>query len=489
MGLRINTNVQSLAAQNALSRTSTKLNQSLTRLSTGLRVNTGKDDVVALAQSEQLRSKIRGIDVAVSNIAYANSLFGVAEGFLNQLTEISQSMREVTVQGADASISSSDRTALTDKFTSLLNEYNRLASGANFGGQRLLDGTFTSKSLQVGPDEGNTISVSLVDARSSTIGQVAIRTGNTGLNQSTVATSTALAFTTDGFTIGSTSVSTFSTDGVSNIEASESALAFVNAINAQSGSTGVTATVLANVVTICYGTGGLSSNQSLIINGITAKSDTLLVSAGDATDAATLVDKINAVATTTGVTATIDATAQTITLSATDGRNIHIQTTSQTDTTMFGFFGTNQSYANSVYRGTFKLTATSAFNVTGATAEFTNAPTTSVAISSTTSLSNSSVSSVANASAAISILDNAISQLQSRRATVGSTSNRLDIAEAELNSRKENLSAAESRIRDADIAAETAKLTQYQILQQAGATVLAQANSAPQIALTLLQNI
>ncbi len=510
MGLRIATNVQSLQAQNNLKATTKLLNQSLTRLSTGLRVNSGSDDVVGLAKSEALRAKIRGIDVALNNISNAQSFLGVGEGYLAQLTDISQQLRETAVQASDGTISTSDRTSLTDKFTSLINEYNRLANNANFNSVRLLDGTFVNKTLQVGADEGETISISVSDARSSTIGKVAILTASTRTFVST--NSTAVSVFVDAgslsVTVGANTYSVlssyFTDDGVSTVDKSESAIAYVNAINTVSGQTGVTATILSNVVTLNYNIGssigdGLESNIHMIINGVTVKNTSLVVSFGDDTDASTLVGLINDNASTTGVTATIDSTNDRIVLTATDGRNIHVRFSDRSyagnQNSGYNVFGAvSPSALNSTvqqvnFRGTYKITSDTAFSLSDTASVVFNATSIAVAIDTNTALSKASLTTVANAQSAISTMDYVIRQLQTRRGTIGSTTNRLSIAAAELQSRQENLSSAQSQIRDADIAVETAKLTQAQILQSAGVTVLAQANAAPQIALQLLQNL
>lgn len=511
MGLRINTNIASLQAQHALSKSTTNLNKSLTRLSTGLRINTGSDDVVGLAKSESLRGQIRGISQAKANISNVTGVLGVAEGYLNQLTDLAQQMRETAVQASDGTISASDRTSLSDKYTQLYNEYARLSVNANFNGVRLLDGTFTSKTLQVGPVQGDTITVSVSDARASVIGQVAVLTTNVLSARSTNSTAST-AFTDPGgnisFTVGSSTYTVnsneYTTDSVSYVENDESAIAYVNAINTVSGQSGVTATALANVVTLNYNLGGtvadgLESNIHMIINGVTVKNTSLAVSFGDDTDASTLVGLINSNSTATGVTATIDTTNDRIILSASDGRNIHIQFNDRSYAgnvnSGYNVFGAmtgataNASFTQVNFRGSFKLSSDSAFSLNDATSQLVGAASKAVAIDASSSLSNATLSTSTGAQTAITIADNVIRQLQSRRATIGSTLNRFNVAANELDSRSENLSAAESAIRDADIAEETAKLTQYQILQQAGATVLAQANSAPQIALTLLQNL
>lgn len=509
MGLRINTNVASLRAQNKLQATTKRLNQSLTRLSTGLRINDGKDDVVGLVSSELLRARIRGIDVAQQNVASATAFMGVAEGYLSRLTDIAQTMREMAVQAADSTVSSSSRQVLEDSFNTMLTEYNRLANGANFAGVNLLDGTFANKQLQVGANEGEVLSISISDARSSNIGQVAVFTAVSLAFTSTQAGATADFENPGGnisFTIGTNShtVNTgdYEDDGVSFLEGDESAIAYVNAINAISGTTGVTATVNANVFTIDYsvagGGAGLEANQDVIINGVTVKSSSLAVTQADDTDASSLVSLINDASVQTGVEASLDTGNDRIILSASDGRNITIQVGARgsvgSSFNVFNMVGTNGGATDNTqatYRGTFKLSSDEGFTINDASANniVAGAATQTVSIDTTTSLVNADLSSDTNASSAITILDNVLSQLQSRRSEVGSTQSQLDLSLAELRNRQENLIASESLIRDADIAVETARMTQDQILQQAGVTVLSQANSSPQIALSLLSNL
>lgn len=496
MGLMINTNVASLRAQNALRLSSNKLQQAMTRLSTGLRINSGSDDVVGLAKSESLRMRIKGVNQARANITSASSVLGVAEGYLSQMTELAQQMREMAVQAADATLSAADRSSLTTRFSSLIDEYDRLAVNANFNGVNLLDGTFTSKAIQVGSDEGDTITVSVSDARSSAIGQIAVMTTALVSTTTTSTTLTAMAFSDPAaLTVAGTAIATsvFSTDGVSYTDADESAIAYVNAINSYSGTTGVTAQVLANVITAAYsgGISSLASTMVLVINGVTIKeSGSSAYDTTDDDDVAALVVLINAKSAQTGVAASQNSGTDVLTLTAADGRNISM-TVSGSDSTVsvnaFGFLGDTIN-RGITYRGTYKLAGTAAFAISGGTAEFGRTDAT-YALNDTTTLDNATMDTAANAGTALTVLDNVINQLQSRRASVGTSINRFQNAETELGSRLENLSSAESAIRDADIAEETARMTQANILQQAGVAVLGQANTIPQIALQLLQNL
>lgn len=495
MGLRINTNVASIQAQNGLAKTSKKLNQALTRLSTGLRINSGKDDVVGLANSEVLRAQIRGAGVARTNITSASAVMGVAEGYLSQLTEIAQNMRDLAVQAADDTLSESSRDAIKNSLNLTLSEYNRLTAVAEFNGVKLIDGSFAGKSIQAGTNEGDTINLSIDDARSGSIGKVAIYTAQTRSDGDALLSNLNL--------VGSSSIqingvplnnSDFTTDGVSYVEADESAIAYVQAINAHTATSGVTATVLGTVITLDYTAGvSLASSFHMLINGVTVKSNaTAYATGGGAPQDAgisELVSLINAQSGETGVVATQDAATDDLVLTANDGRNVvvEIANAGAAATNVFNVMAAAETAI--VYRGTFKLTSDDPFTITGATAEFTALVSQTATLDANTTLSNVSVDTADEAGTAISILDKVIAQLQEQRASVGNVATRLDMSESELASRIENLSSAESLIRDADVAAETAKYTMYNVLQQIGASVMAQANATPQIALTLLQNL
>ncbi|MBI4239324.1 MAG: hypothetical protein HY696_13025 [Deltaproteobacteria bacterium] len=490
MGLRINTNVTSLVAQHRLVGASAKLNTALERLSSGLRINRGADDVVGLLKSESLRSQIRGITTASANITNARNLLGVAEGALAQLTDLAQRLRERTVQGSDDTISANDRANITTAMNDLLNEYSRIATATEFDGVRLIDGSFANKTFQVGPRSGDTIAFSIDDARSDTVGQIALLSATTktdvatGSNELDLSAATNLVL--NGVTING---NLFTSDGVSNADSDESAIAYVSAINAMAGASGVQASIVANVITVAMAAAGdLSSTAQLVINGVTLAATT--VDSSDDDSVAAFVTLINAQSTRTGVIATYNSSSNDMVYTATDGRNIDFFLTASVShaATVLGLGIGSITNAASVFRGTFRLFADDAWSYTSATNAVIDGNTTgSVSVSTNTTLSNIDVSNAANASTSVFILDNVIRQLQSRRTEVGSKTIRMEIAQSELDIRKENLSDSESKIRDADVAEETANLTSAQILQQAGVQVLSRANAIPQIALTLLQ--
>ncbi|TAK54334.1 MAG: flagellin FliC [Gammaproteobacteria bacterium] len=170
-GQVINTNMLSLNAQRNLSTSQTSLATALQRLSSGLRINSAKDDAAGLAISERFTAQIRGLNQAVRNANDGISLAQTAEGALAEVTNNLQRIRELAVQSANATNSASDRASLQAEVDQLIEEIDRVAGQTSFNGTALLDGSFTSAVFQVGANEGETITVSVtVDATTATLG-------------------------------------------------------------------------------------------------------------------------------------------------------------------------------------------------------------------------------------------------------------------------------------------------------------------------------
>jgi len=164
----INTNVPALIAQRSLAKTSSEMSTALQRLSTGLRVNSAKDDAAGLAISERLTAQIRGYSQAIRNAGDGISLARTAEGGMDGITSGLQRMRELAVQSANYSNTTADRAAINAEFTQLKTEIDRVASQTKFNTKALLDGTFTAADFQVGPNTGETITVAAITALGST---------------------------------------------------------------------------------------------------------------------------------------------------------------------------------------------------------------------------------------------------------------------------------------------------------------------------------
>jgi flagellin len=390
------------------------------------------------------------------------------------------------VQSANATNSDSDRTALQSEVAQLVAEIDRVAQKTTFNGIALLDGTFTSKTFQVGADAGSTVSISSIDSvRTSALGGSYSVTA-TGTGEVSAAAISADSMYVNGILVGATTDDTYSVD-----EETFSALAKANALNAVSASTGVTATASTAVVADQGQTTGDGTGQTFLINNVLISYDD---DAALATQTTNILTAVNDKTDQTGVVAT--ASGNTITLTASDGRNITLaENGAGTGLDIAGF-----STADT-YRGTLTLTsgnqegilvsdtATGVVNAAqsailgwaGGLDVDPDAGTSGVAISSL------SVTTAANATEAITSADNALSTINSIRATLGSYQSRFESVVANLQTTAENLSASRSRIMDADFASETANLTKAQILQQSGIAMLAQANAIPQNVLALLQ--
>ena len=316
----INTNIASLNAQRNLNSSQAATNQALERLSSGLRINSAKDDAAGLAISTRFQSQINGLNVAIRNVGDGVSLSQTAEGALGAMTDSLQRIRELALQSANGTNSDADRQALNSETQQLIAEITRAGSQTNFNGLNLLDGSFSSV-FQVGANSGETISVSIAKLTADTLG-VSSKSGVT-----TTATSSALSsgdLVLNGITVGA---SRASDDTASTASASASGIAKAAAVNRVSAQTGVTALVDANVAAGSSLVAGAASG-TVTINGTAIEVDT--TSQGASTRSA-VVSAINAQSSLTGVTA-IDSgdDALGVSLTSADGRNIEVAFTTLT---------------------------------------------------------------------------------------------------------------------------------------------------------------
>jgi flagellin len=499
----INTNIASLNAQRNLNTSQSALNVALQRLSSGLRINSAKDDAAGLGISDRMTTQIRGLNQAVRNSQDGVSLSQTSEAALAEISNNLQRIRELAVQSANATNSTSDRAALDLEVQQRIAEVDRISSQTSFNGRKVLDGSFGTATFQVGANVGETIGVNLsTGTRATQIGQIATGTSSTEV------TTTALGGT-GTITVGSNAATTIgaSTQGTGAGQSVGSAFSKVAAINA-AGVPGLSATATNNIELVIANvtSAGGAGTYSLTVNG-RAVFASAVVSATITTQQ--IADAINAQTSNTGVTASLSGTD--LRLSAVDGRDINIGQTVSGDTaggitagvggatTVNGVVyrdGTIGTAANAtaystdataVNGGTITLTATENIVVTtdGTNLGFSAASFTITR--DTTTISSSNVLTVAAANNAIQRVDSALTTVSNLRSTFGAIQNRFESVIANLEAVAENLTASRSRILDADFAQETAALTRGQILQQAGVAVLAQANALPQNVLALLR--
>ncbi|MAT66097.1 MAG: flagellar protein FlaB [Gammaproteobacteria bacterium] len=581
MALIVNTNIASLNAQRNLTNSQSTQASALERLSSGLRINSAKDDAAGLAISERFTTQVRGLTQAARNANDGISLAQTAEGALGGLTESLQRIRELAIQSANATNSDSDRAALQTEVSELVEEINRVANTTTFNGVNLLDGSFSAQAFQVGANANQTVSIdTITDANSDVLGgnlasvsgtavTGAIADGDLTVNGNAIAATngdaaeiaSAIESATSGVTATATNaqtgitfndvvgtaatagtntastamtVSDFSTDTVSfDVDGNTVTLnadytdldGVVSEIQSQLDSassgtyavsrdgsdnliiattatgSGATAPVVNNFV------GDLDGNTTAVTDFVTGTTSdgadavaptytldldgtTLDLSSAGSDGTITASEVASAINALDGYTAS--AGAGTIDVTKADGSNIvFTESGSDSDATEGLAVDGSGSAATETYRGSISLTTTDGSDIviggnTPGNAGLT-AGTTAAAVDSNAAVGAIDISTAAGAQTAIDIASRALNDINSARAELGAVQNRFEAVIDNIGVTNENLTAARSRILDADFAAETAALTRSQILQQAGVSALAQANSLPQLALSLLQ--
>ncbi|MFR0717039.1 flagellin hook IN motif-containing protein [Enterobacterales bacterium BD_CKDN230030183-1A_HGKHYDSX7] len=556
MALTVNTNITSLGVQKNLNKASDALGTSMSRLSSGLKINSAKDDAAGLQIANRLTSQVKGLAVAVKNANDGISIAQTAEGAMQASTDILQRMRELALQSANGSNSDDDRASLQQEFTALSGELTRIANTTTFGGRNLLDGSFTNTSFQIGANANETISFGMKDISATGLkgsySEATVAGGTTTLSAKTTGSVVANYTATAGAAFGTGSAENLTVNGTTiALTATDDVDDAVDKINAQTSTTGVTATnnggtlsfagstaftvtsdLAAGAATSGVGTAGvtaavgLASAAQININGV----DIDLAAGDDLSDVETA---INAETTNTGVTASVSQGR--LILTSEDGKDITLANGSDATTgagalAKIGLTaGTSEAKVNTATSVTLngvevKFDAgdtlddvVSAINSasTGVTASKTSdgklslfsdsdikiedgssgtglttlglTADTTSAVKMETTVSNLSINTAEDSQVAIQALDAAIQQVDSQRAALGAVQNRFDSTVSNLESISENSTAARSRVQDADFAAETAELTKQQTLQQASTAILSQANQLPSSVLKLLQ--
>jgi flagellin len=536
----INTNVLSLNAQRNLSTSQMQLAQALQRLSSGLRINSAKDDAAGLGITDRMTTQINGLDQAVRNSQDGISLSQTSESALAEITNNLQRIRELAVQSANATNSASDRAALDLEVQQRIAEVNRIASQTSFNGRKVLDGTFGNASFQVGANVGETIQVGLsTSMKTNSIGSFVNATSDvTGISVGTVATA-AGQFSADGvytpttytgvdgnaIDSGSNKVTINGTDVLGSAAYADSsdtyrdgtsAYAKAAAINA-TGISGVSATANTDL-TFTQLTGGLFADfsnltatdtlgYSLKINGVTIYDPTttgLFNSTTNTVSVSDAITAINAQQFNTGVVASTNSAGDLV-LTAADGRNISVDeaftftdgnstvdssgaydTAFSTNTVTDGGAAAATTYDQNAMLFGGKITLQSNADISisagGAGIGFSSAN-----LAAGSSLEAQNVKTADGANNTIQSVDSALTSVSNLRSTFGAIQNRFESVVSNLQAVSENLTSSRSRILDADFASETAALTRAQVLQQAGVAMLAQANAVPQNVLALLR--
>jgi len=489
----INTNVSSLTAQRNLATSQGGLNQAIQRLSSGLRINSAKDDAAGLAISERFTTQIRGLNQAVRNANDGISLAQVSEGALQSASNILQRIRELAVQSANATNSAGDRRALNAEVNQLAAELDRIAQTTEFNGQKLLDGTFGSAVFQVGANANQNIVATTANFQTSKYGNYRIgaqvaSTANpngdliTGSTANSLATSTGAAGVNRVAADGSFVVNGAAGSATINYLAGASAKTVAGLVNGQSGVTGVTAKGFTQTDLTALGTGSFSVNVTS--DNATAITLSFSTTGNTADGLAAAINAFNDVAAQTGVTAQLNAAGNGITLTNATGNNVTLALNA--GSAGLSVAGVARAATESaVVTGQLTLDSDKSFGLSAisATTAFFNAAT---AAGQLQTVSAVDVSTVGGSNRTLAIVDSALAAVNGQRAQFGALQSRCESTIANRRVTAENLSASRSRIQDADFAAETAALSRAQILQQAGTAMVAQANQIPQGVLQLL---
>lgn len=470
---RIATNVSALNTWRNLSLTNSALSKSLERLSSGYRINRAADDAAGLSISEKMRAQIRGLNMAVKNSQDGISLIQTAEGALNEYHAILQRMRELSLQAANRIQTPEDLGAIQDELNQLIEEANRIATTTEFNKQKLFDGTFTGRSLQVGANAFQTIGLEMES--------VLVKDVGASWGDGTAKDVASYTFSGD-LTINGVTVDLTGAQSMSEV---------IERINLQSSLTGVTASQVEKTQVDLgeYAAPAAGTTQTLTINGIVISVDDTVADAND------LADRINQVSTKTGVTASVDGAN--LVLTDESGNTIEV---AQSDPALLDGLGLDD--------GAGTITADSNTHVFEAGLRLATEPGGSIVIGDndatdpadaawigiqtgaltmeTHTVATVDVSTEDAAQKSALAIDFALGQISDLRSGLGALQNRLEHTINNLNVAAENLSAAESRIRDVDMALEMSNFTKHQILLQAGTAMLAQANAAPQSVLQLL---
>ncbi|ADC71952.1 flagellin domain protein [Thioalkalivibrio sp. K90mix] len=433
----INTNILSLNAQRNLSQSQGALGQSLERLSSGLRINSAKDDAAGLAISERFSTQINGLNQAVRNANDGISFSQTAEGALSTVGDALQRIRELSVQAANDSNSASDREALNNEAQQLVAEISRVANETEFNGDAILDGALNDIFFQIGANQGQNIAVSGADARATELGRV-IAEGSEGLTQTQI----------NDVGIEEINNITINLEQVGVLgEGEDNDLGVELEVDLEGMGVNTLEDAVREINAAIASPDPDNENVGSFVSGEDLDDEEAMAALRDAGLSAALVTNDDG-ETTIAIRGNFD------TEFSVDGGGVTLEggDTTDPDVTLFDSDGDGAA-------------------VDGQTLNLTDVD----------------IASRSGATEALAVVDGALDQVNSLRADLGSIQVRFENTIANLEISSENLDAARSRIRDADFAEETAELTRAQILQQAGTSVLSQANATSQNVLALLQ--
>ena len=495
MALTVNTNIASITTQGNLNKAGGALATSMQRLSSGLRINSAKDDAAGLQIANRLTSQINGLGQAVKNVNDGISIAQTAEGAMQASTDILQKMRTLALSSATGSLSADDRKSNNDEYQALTSELTRISNTTTFGGQKLLDGSYGTKAIQVGANANETINLSLENVSAQNIGSQQVK--------STAITPTALG-------VGATTLKVTGNGQTADVDVKVGASAKTIAAGLNGAIGGLSATASTEVkfsvnelatkgnpAALPTPTAGVPANFELTVGTSTVKFVGV-------TDTAGLADQLKSNAAKLGISVNFDEAKGTLEVKSDTGENLSFKAVGLgADAISVNVKDGNGKYAvdGAGVETPTKLGATDAAIIT-ATGQVsldsskgysiadagTNALFGKPDVSSQkTTVAQTDVTDAYNAQNALAVIDKAIGTIDSVRSGLGATQNRLTTTADNLQNIQKNSTAARSTVQDVDFASETAELTKQQTLQSASTAILSQANQLPSAVLKLLQ--
>jgi flagellin len=495
----VNTNIAALQSHSALTSTRGDFENSMLKLSTGKKINGAADDAAGLSIANSMTAQIKGLKMASKNASDAISLTNTVEGALQESTNILQRMRELSVQATSDTNSGNDRVFIQDEINQLNNELNRIANTTEFNGIKVLNGTFSDKTIQVGNLGSQTISVGVENADNNTLGAYQIESVDESVTAASAAANIIAANALNNAAADYTVKGFFGTKTAS-VDAGADARDTAAAFNLVSSTTGVKATAISKAIiqasaaaTFTFTLQGKSTTTSTVTATITAT-----------TDLTSLKDAINSVSGSTGIVATLTSDKAGINITNDEGYDIFIAdvTTGATtanltvramerdgtiDGTTRTLTGVTTTGDSAGILGQVILSGDKPFTITPGNAANSFGATTASLSSSLSTVGNINIKTVSGATNAIAVLDGALMMISASRSKMGALQNRLNSTVQNLSTIITKSEQARSRVLDADMASETTALSKSQILQQASTAMLAQANQANQGVLQLLQ--
>ncbi|HCB1602091.1 TPA: flagellin FliC [Citrobacter freundii] len=493
----INTNSLSLLTQNNLNKSQSTLSSAIERLSSGLRINSAKDDAAGQAIANRFTSNIKGLTQASRNANDGISIAQTTEGALNEINNNLQRVRELSVQASNGTNSDSDLSSIQAEITQRLSEIDRVSGQTQFNGVKVLAGDNTLK-IQVGANDNETISINLKEITSSTL----------GLNTFSV--------TGDKAATADQLVKDFGATGTMNYKLAADSYSVDVKSGAVKIDVGTTGTFAAAFVGAADGKLTASSANVQVTSGAGATADAAATAAAAVTAGGPNAKftfkgaEWTAAATNTAntdgngkFTTTIDGTTITMDISGATTGTGGTMTLSGGSIYEQGAAGSNKltTHATNVAAKESDLVAAKASKTGGALSigatnyavdangVVTNGGETTFVKNAGTA--NASLVKQSQASEAtrnqLKLIDTALAQVDTLRGDLGAVQNRFDSTITNLGNTVNNLTSARSRIEDADYATEVSNMSKAQILQQAGTSVLAQANQVPQNVLSLLR--